>query len=68
VGLGVGLGLAGLVASVRAGFAGLLGATLPDPRLWLGVVSVVTLASVAACVLPARRAAKLDPMVALRCE
>jgi hypothetical protein len=66
--VGAGLGLAGLVASVRAGFAGLLGATLPDPWVWLGVVSVVTLSAVAACSLPARRAAKLDPMVALRSE
>jgi putative ABC transport system permease protein len=66
--VGAGLGLVGLVASVRAGFAGLLGATLPDPWVWLGVASVVTLSAVAACYLPARRAAKLDPMVALRCE
>jgi putative ABC transport system permease protein len=68
VGIGVVLGLAGLVASVRVGFVGMLEATLPDPRLWLGVVTVVTLAAVAACALPARRAARLDPMGVLRSE
>ena len=68
VGLGVGLGLAGLAASVRAGFGGLLEATTPDPWLWLGVVSVLALTAGGACVLPARRAASLDPMVALRSE
>ena len=66
--VGAGLGLVGLVASVRAGFAGLLGATLPDPWVWLGVVSVVALSAVAACYLPARRAARLDPMMVLRSE
>ena len=68
VGLGAGLGLAGLAVSVRAGFGGLLEATIPDPWLWLGVVSVLTLSAVGACFLPARRAASLNPMVVLRSE
>ena len=68
VGVGAGLGLAGLAVSVRTGFAGLLHATAPDPWLWLGVVVPLTLAALAACYLPARRAASVDPMVALRAE
>jgi len=33
-----------------------------------GVVAVIVATTVLACWLPARRAAKVDPMVALRCE
>jgi hypothetical protein len=66
--VGAVLGVGGLALGVRTGFGGLLQATAPDPRLWLGVVLVVALAAVAACYLPARRAASLDPMVTLRCE
>jgi putative ABC transport system permease protein len=68
VGAGVGLGLLGLVLGVRTGFAGLLSATAPDPWLWAGIVAILTLTAIAACYLPARRAARVDPIVALRCE
>ena len=75
VGQGMKLALAGLGVGVLAALALtqivrslLYGTTPTDPVTFIAVV--LTLASVAilACWLPARRAAKLDPMEALRCE
>jgi predicted permease len=68
VGSGLALGCAGALASARV-FAGLLFGIGPADPLSL-VVAVVTLAAVAAAatLLPARRAARVDPAVALRAE
>lgn len=67
---GLGL-LIGLVASL--GFSRYLRTLLyrvdpTDPRIIAGVVGLLLLVSVTACLFPARRAAKVDPMEALRCE
>jgi putative ABC transport system permease protein len=68
VGVGAGVGLLALGVGVHWAFAGVLAATVPDPWLWLGVVAVVTLVATAACYVPARRAARVDPIEAMRCE
>lgn len=46
----------------------LYGARVWDPATYGVVALVLTAVALAACYLPARRAAKIDPMAALRCE
>ena len=46
----------------------LYGVHLWDPATYLGVALLVSLIMIGACWIPARRAARIDPMNALRCE
>jgi predicted permease len=62
--IGIPLALAGAVV-LRHQIAGI---SPFDPASFIAVTGAVLIALVAACWLPARRAAKIDPMVALRCE
>jgi putative ABC transport system permease protein len=66
--VGVGLGLLGAVGIGRL-IAGLLYHVSPyDPLTLLGTASVLLAIGLASLWLPARRAAKIDPMIALRSE
>ncbi|HEY2030809.1 MAG TPA: ABC transporter permease [Myxococcales bacterium] len=68
VGLGLVAGCAGAVASARL-FAGLLyGVGATDPASLAAAVGALALVAAAATLLPARRAARVDPAVALRAE
>ncbi len=66
IGLGVGFVLSAGVATVLARV--LYGVTPTDPPTYLGVFALLTVASIAASYLPARRAARTDPLEALRTE
>jgi putative ABC transport system permease protein len=66
--LGAALGLAGAAAATR-GLVGLVKGIEPnDPLTFIAVTVVLLIAALAAAYLPARRAAHVDPMTALRAE
>jgi putative ABC transport system permease protein len=44
------------------------GVSVSDPRTFAAVAFILAAVALAACVIPARRASRVDPMVALRCE
>jgi putative ABC transport system permease protein len=66
--LGVGLGLASAVLLSRWLEALLFGVSALDPLTFVVIAAVLLLIALLACYLPARRATKVDPLIALRAE
>ena len=65
-GVGIVLGLLASAAASRFMQTMLFGVDRHDPAVFVGVTAVLFVVAVAACYIPARRATRVDPMVALR--
>jgi len=66
--IGASAGLLGALVLTRLMETMLFGVSASDPLTFAGVAATLTIVAVLACYVPARRAARIDPLVALRYE
>jgi len=65
---GIAIGTAASLALTRLMTRMLYGVSAADPLTFCGVAAVLGIVALAACYIPTRRAMRVDPTVALRCE
>lgn len=66
--IGVGLGIVGALGATRFAASMLYGVEPRDPLTFAGVVALLVLVAIGAAWLPARRATRVDPIIALRAD
>jgi putative ABC transport system permease protein len=66
--IGITFGLLGALALTRLLASLLFPISATDPLTYTAVVLLLALVAIVACLIPARRATRVDPMIALRCE
>ena len=66
--IGLVIGFAGSLILSRSFETMVFGITPTDPVTYVGVIAVLLVAAAVASLIPARRASRVDPMVALRVE
>jgi putative ABC transport system permease protein len=66
--IGLGIGLAGALALTRVLSGLLFGVGSTDPATFTSIALLLTIVSLIACYIPARRAARVSPLIAMRYE
>lgn len=68
VAISIGVGLVGAFAATRLMNSLLYGVSAWDPMTFVAIVALISVVAFLAAWLPARRAARVDPVIALRAE
>jgi putative ABC transport system permease protein len=68
IGIGLALGLPAAIGVTRVLRGSLVGVSSFDPVTFISVIATLAIAGALGCAIPARRAVRVDPVVALRCE